>query len=520
LKQQAIHFFAFAVGFFSLGYELVSGKMTEPFFGAGLESWTCVLVSIMAGFALGYFLGSMLSSKNSPAKWVFRLTAAASALLLLLLLLGDGWMGTLYRQFGASSLLLIQFLLSFPPIFLLSATSPLLIRLKVAEAGDPGRASGTLLALSTLGGVAGIFASGFWLLPTFGLGTWLVMHTFLLAALALLWHLLQRQSGWLPLLTSAVLLVGVCGVVALRQVKLPDDILYRNTGLHGELIVTDMPLEKEYGGWDRRMILNNRIAQTAINPEANISLWDYPHYLSSVAGMQPAGGKALLLGMAGGTVAVELTQLGYAVDAVDLDPRMETIGRSYFNLPPSTNVFIDDARHYLNTTPQRYDLVVMDLFSAEGQPAHVFSQEAFTQVKEVLTPEGLLIINYHGFFDGEEGLGTRSVVRTLRTTGLNTYTVATPGSPVQRNLLLIGTQRPIANPDRMHFRQNPCCNVRLGYIGNMIIGLDDKSCADGLLLRDDLPALDRLNRFAYRQWREYAIEHYLLPLHQKGLPFY
>lgn len=506
-------------GCMATGIELVATRMLAPFYGSGLTVWAAVLAAVLAGFACGYFAGGQWFGRGRPRSDVGGLYLLCAGYLLLAGWLCAPLMAWSYALCGHNGVIPMGVVLATPPIALLAAATPGL--LSAPAAGEPaaGKATGRLYGASTIGGMIGIFGYGFWLMPLLGVFlAWLTLigGTCLLGLAATL--LLRTGARW-RLVAGLVIACGGMAWAMVRPHVLPDHIRLKSVDMMGELIVTDLPLEPEYGGGPRRMILNNRIAQTAVDPTTGVSLWDYTHYLSSLAGLQPVGSRVLLLGLAGGSVADELASQGLQVDAVDIDPRLPVIARTHFHLDPTVKVIVDDARHYLNTCAKTYDLIVYDLFAGEGQPSHVFSQEAFARAQGLLSPSGMLLINGHGFWDGAEGLGARSLAATLGDLGFNLYSIPTPGAPIARNMLLLATRGPLSLPQQP-LRQNACCHAHVPDIRPAIQPLTAADYADGLLLTDDRPVLDHLNRQAYQAWRDYAIAHYLIPLHAHGLHYF
>ena len=95
-------------------------------------------------------------------------------------------------------------------------------------------------------------------------------------------------------------------------------------------------------------------------------------------------------------IAHSLIQLGFNLDIVELDGRIPDIAQTWFGFDPTTaNLVIDDARHFIRGVNEKYDLVVLDLLNGEVQPAHVFSQEGLRELKQVLTEDALIIVNFH-----------------------------------------------------------------------------------------------------------------------------
>lgn len=117
----------------------------------------------------------------------------------------------------------------------------------------------------------------------------------------------------------------------------------------------------------------------------------------------------LILGAGSGTdVAAALLHGATRVDAVEIDPVIVRLGRQYHpDRPfhdPRVNIVTDDARHFLRTSSEQYDLVVFALidsltlqssFSAVRLESYMFTEEAFRAVKARLKPGGVLVIyNY------------------------------------------------------------------------------------------------------------------------------
>ena len=93
---------------------------------------------------------------------------------------------------------------------------------------------------------------------------------------------------------------------------------------------------------------------------------------------------------------------------MEIDPVIVRLGREHHpDRPyddPRVNVVTDDARHFLRTTPKKYDLVVFALidsltlqssFTSVRLESYMFTEESFRAVKDRLKPGGVLVIyNY------------------------------------------------------------------------------------------------------------------------------
>jgi SAM-dependent methyltransferase len=119
--------------------------------------------------------------------------------------------------------------------------------------------------------------------------------------------------------------------------------------------------------------------------------------------------KVLVLGAGSGTdVAAALRHGAAHVDAVEIDPTIQRLGRQFHPdrpfADPRVTLINDDARHFLRTTDKKYDLVVFALidsltlqssFSGVRLESYMFTEESFRAVRDRLEPDGLLVIyNY------------------------------------------------------------------------------------------------------------------------------
>ncbi len=125
---------------------------------------------------------------------------------------------------------------------------------------------------------------------------------------------------------------------------------------------------------------------------------------------KPVYQNALVIGAGGGNdVAVALEYGVQHVDAVEIDPLIVDLGRSYHPQKPyhdpRVTVYKDDARSFLEKTDTKYDIVIFALpdslvlatsSSSIRLESFLFTKESFQSVKEHLKPNGLFVLyNYY-----------------------------------------------------------------------------------------------------------------------------
>lgn len=202
-----------ASGFAGLGYQIVWTQQASLWLGHEAAAVLAVVMAFFGGLALGaWSLGRVIERSARPQRWYAAceaLIAAWSVLLAVVLQpLGDAllaWVGAqphpLWQglvTFGGTFLVLL------PATTAMGATLPAMERLVAAlgDRADAARRIAALYAANTLGALAGVLATAFWLLPSFGLTrTTLLCATLnlLCAAAALAW----RQVGAAPAAATA-----------------------------------------------------------------------------------------------------------------------------------------------------------------------------------------------------------------------------------------------------------------------------------------------------------------------------
>lgn len=464
--------------------EICGARLIAPFFGSSLYVWSAVMAVTLGGLAAGYFYGGRLSTRPDKAVMLQRVILCSVAWLLLMPLLP----GLFYLIASHLSLIpaviLGVLILLFPAMLCMGAASPLVIACLTHEAGQSGANSGRVYAISTTGGILATFLCGFWLVPAFGLMVTLTCFAGLLALALVVFSLKIRAFKGLPLLLIPLLLAA-CGFM--RAPHHPSAV-YEAEGILGRLEVLEEPSVADPQVLIRKLAIN-RIVQTEMDVSTHRSVSAYAKLLEDDLKHCPPG-KALVLGLGGGVVSNMLYAHGYKVTAVEFDPRIIGMARAFFHLDPSITAVADDARHYLNGTSEKFNLILFDIFKAEEQPSHVLTAESLQKLKTQLYPGAMVVINTHGYLSGDKGKGTQCLLATLRQAGFYLKVCSQSSDEDYRNLLVYASADPIGET--------------FDHEIPLTIG-------DITLVNTDLkPVLEKLNAPANQAWRAHYIRNYIL----------
>jgi spermidine synthase len=503
--------------------ELLGAKITAPYFGASLYVWSSVLAVTLGALALGYFFGGLLSRKYPGASTLFVVLFLAGFLTAIAPLIAPTvFLATHFLGVRAGSLAAVLVYV-LPPVACMGMVSPQITQMINRSRDEAGRSAGTVYAISTVGGILATFLAGFYLIPDIGIRPTALITGGLLGSAAIAYFVFAGNSS---MVIAGIVLAGV--PVLFQPVASESDnarVLYRSSGILGQWTVLD------YGPWkekkservERRLLLNG-IDQTVIRLGTEpLSLWAYPHQIGAYASMKPEGSKALLLGMGGGSIAYGLKAMGLDLDIVELDERVRYISQEYFGYKPATSrMYIDDARHYIRSTHEKYDVVVIDLLIGEVQPTHVFSLEGFEDLKRILNEDAIVIINLQGNIDqSPRSLGPRSIYKTLEAAGffVSYYTPRGESDPNQDVFFLASQRKQDYRNLMIGLRYNTFFPSAFFEYRNLI-RTDAPRLDDAYVLVDDQPRLELLNTANILDWRATKVMEHMRPMVLSGVEIY
>lgn len=106
----------------------------------------------------------------------------------------------------------------------------------------------------------------------------------------------------------------------------------------------------------------------------------------------------LILGVAGGSVVKTLVNdfnFSNKITGVELDQHVINIANKYFNLNTFQNFecVIADAQNFVEETPNKYDLIIIDIFNDKVMPAFLFEKDFIHNTKNLLQKKGFILFN-------------------------------------------------------------------------------------------------------------------------------
>jgi spermidine synthase len=356
-------------------------------------------------------------------------------------------------------------LIFFGPALLLAMVSPMGVRLAAANGiSHIGRSAGSLYAVSTAGSIVGTLATSFWLIPLLQVEPLIVGIGALLALTALLTlgltpeeepELAPRELGMRS--TSAVLALALLGSAAAIAMFLVvsepasvnadgEQVLFRADTQYHRITVT------EAGG--ARSLRFDKSRQSMIDlSDGYSSLIEYPNYLHLALAVKPDAKRVLVLGLGAGAVTKRMWHdyPEMRIDSVEIDPVVVDVAERYFGLPEDSRLrtTVADARRYVQTTEETYDIIIVDAYYADSLPFHLTTKEFFGEVKARLAPDGVVAYNVISPVQGAQSDLFRSMYRTA--SGVWDHVWAFPigigadtTSEVNRNIIVLASDADVS----------------------------------------------------------------------------
>ena len=414
----------FISGAVLMGLEMTGSRVLAIHFGSSIYVWGAIIGIFLAALSLGYYLGGMIADRRPTFYFLNLLLLVAGCWLVLVPFFANKvCLGVLaLNPSDRLGPLIATILLFGGPSVLLGMVSPFAVRLAAKTVESMGNVSGRLYALSTFGSIVGTLVTAFWLIPAIGARTLLQVLGLSLVVLPLISLSASRSRRLLVI--GLVLLVPVLLLLNLRKLapaRANQSIVYETDSAYHYILIVD---DKERNA--RYLQFNNFVESgIELDPPYDTRV-SYTNAFHLARIFKPELKRVLIIGGGGGIGARKFVtdDQQVVVDLVEIDPRVVDLSFKYFHLEPSDRlrVHVDDGRKFVRRTKEKYDLVVLDAFTIGGQiPFHLTTKEFMEEIKQVLTPGGVVLTNVNGTMRGSRSRILRAEYKTLATTFSNVY---------------------------------------------------------------------------------------------------
>jgi spermidine synthase len=170
-------------------------------------------------------------------------------------------------------------------------------------------------------------------------------------------------------------------------------VLLQRDAMFGQLVVRE-----ETPGVRTLQFGDDGVIQSRVNMNDPLDLkLPYTRATMLAWALKPRPKRVLIIGLGGGAMPRFFYRaLPEAhIDVAELDPAVLAVAREYFELPDDSRltVHIGDGRKFVQAAPSKWDLVVLDAYSADDIPRHLATAEFLGEVKAHLEPGAILAGN-------------------------------------------------------------------------------------------------------------------------------
>ncbi len=419
-----------------MALEITSSRLLAPQFGSSVYVWGSIISVFLAAMSLGYLWGGRAADRRPDLEGLGRLILGAAVAQVALISFGEALVSRLGGATGGSAwgTLLSAVLLFAPATVLLATVSPYAVRLAAGEIDLVGGTAGHLYALSTLASLAGTLGATFVLIPNLEVDRILRLLTAstTLAAIVALASAWRRERLGLGLAAAVLLFCAVGPFRGAGTISLPDDarlVVQRMTPYQTLRVIESK---------GARVLTSDGTVHASVELATGDPWTRYARHAPAVLLLQPEMRSLLVLGLGGGSVGSYLQRRlpDLEVDYVEIDPAVAEIARRHmlFEPGPRARVHIDDARRYLQHSPQRrWDVIYADTYIGASVPFHLATVEFFQECRSRLNEGGVLAVNIAG---SAESPLSRAILRALGTVFSRVYVAKVP----RYNHLFLATQ--------------------------------------------------------------------------------
>lgn len=455
--EEATRFFWFGLvvlsGFGTLALEMLYNRMFSLVFHNSVYTFGLVLAVFLGALALGAALAPRLIRRFDVETVVAWACLAGGAAVALSMLLFGAVTGLKEFQAGQSfaghmaAVLGLVVLVVALPVTILAVLLPAAWHGAQPRRSGGGRTVGLLTAANTIAATVGSLATAFVLMPLLGLWptTLCIAGLFYLAGAALVF----RQGRWARILVTGGVLVGSAigglAVLSRHQDMLPEgsraEVIRRWETPYGWIDVLSEPTKNWLA---LRENLHYVHGDTAGSLNREVRQGHLPLLLHS----EPK--DVLFLGMGTGLTAgaAVLHPEVQRLAAVELIPQVVEAAALFHGAnndlldDPRTEVFVDDARHWLLASDDRFDVIVSDLFVPwQSQAGYLYTTDHYRLVRARLQEGGLfcqwLALNQVGRREFEIITDSFASVFPVTTVWWGRLT------PQQSMVMLVGSEEPL-----------------------------------------------------------------------------
>jgi MFS family permease len=421
--------------------EILAVRLLAPYVGLTLETTTSIIGAALGGIALGAAVGGYFADRTNTYFLIVGLIVGGGLLTLLTVPIVH-WLGPGARGEGDIAALGITVVALVPAAAALSAVSPAVAHLQLHDLRASGTVVGRLSAWATAGALIGTFGTGFVIVPLMPVDTAVLVIGGTLVGVGLVLALVSAT----PVPPGGIAAVALLAVAFGALNASSDSPCQRDSKYHCLSLAPDPERPPNFE------LLLDEVHNSYVDvDDPEILGYAYTRWIADAIDKKYPGTAPLdAVFVGGGALSLprwlDATRPGSRATVLEVDEEIVDLVDDRVPLPgpPEVDVVIGDARVTMLDVPSdSADVVVGDAFSGYTVPWQLTTAEWLREVRRVLKPEGIYVVNLIDyepleFLEAEEAtfLEVFPHVKLAARVGEDER-------PAGGNLILLGSDRPL-----------------------------------------------------------------------------
>ena len=369
-------------GFVSVAIEILAIRQLLPVAGGSVIVTSLIIGIFLLFLAIGYKRGGILTD-NLTVKlrknFILSAIGLGVGLSYFFILIFFYYIQKISGPHIIYPLIAYLLLVIAPLIYILGQTLPITMNM-AKQNKSVGQIGGDTLGLSTIGSFLGATFTALILMQYFGVAATVVINCALLLALAIALSKTYRE-----ILISSIFSFFILWFVFILNVKMEQANFVMTNNYANYQILNSVSNEKI-------LVINNLYSSRL---DQHNKGFPYIERIKKILfqDMKLANAEILVLGAGGFTLSAE-NSFGNHFTYVDIDSHIKNVAMPRFIRQINGEFIADDARHYLQISNKKYDVIIVDAYSnLKALPTQLSTREYMRDVKMRLAIDGIAIFN-------------------------------------------------------------------------------------------------------------------------------
>ena len=442
MKKYTLEITVFICGAIGMILELIAARVLSPYVGSSNLIWTTIIGVMLISMSIGYWLGGKRADKD-PNINNLSTTILLGALTTSLIPIFET---VLVKNFAniSDNLVLIALVTSAIifgiPSFVMATVSPFAVKLRDKEYSNVEEISGTS-SLSTIGSIFGTFLAGFFLIPTFGVRAIVFGTTVVLLILSITLYENKTRKFYMMIAIIAIAIFSFQTIGKVIYDRANPDVIEDVDSEYSRILIKQVSAnDTTY----KTMQVENGL-ESYIDEETGEMGARYLYYYDLADYYLKNFKSTLMIGGAAYTYPTHYLDKyeDKTIDVSEIDEKMTELAIEQFNLDINNerlNVYHQDGRSFLNTTKNKYDVILIDAFKGENAPFELTTYEAMKNARNILNDNGMVITNIISSVTGEDSDFIKYEYSTYKKVfdDVKVFKVKDAKDNITQNLILIG----------------------------------------------------------------------------------